>query len=282
MIKALFTLLFIHIASLGYAQDNDRLLESAHEQKIFSDARKLFENKKFNESIIEYSKISKKSDRYFLALEEKAWAYMHLQQYDKVLAETRTLTSPVITNLIGAEPFLLQALAQLKICDYVSVFQTLKEFKSLKRNQISAIQDIAKKKSNAVSKQVLQTWMINVDDWKQIGPQLGMMPQLFYHDIVMVRAAKAKNMTAMEKRLQELAVQENNENFRILQKLNLIEVESVQRVHIATEFNRKQGETVEKNSDNLVFKDSNEVWLDELDSYQATVNRCKQKTGRTM
>ena len=99
----------------------------------------------------------------------------------------------------------------------------------------------------------------------------------------MLAAAKAKSLSRLEKRLQQLAVVENNENHRILQKLNLIEVEGVQRVHIATQFNNKQGETLDKSDDDLVFKDSkDDIWLDELDSYQATVDRCEKKSGRTM
>lgn len=282
MMKSLFALLIVVSQSVAFAQDKTLAQTSAAEKQIFTKARALFEQKKFSESIAEYEKIGQKSERYFLAVEEKAWANLHLDQYDKAIAQVRTLTSPAITSLVGTEPFLLQALAQLKICDYVAVFQTLKDFKTLKKGQISAIQEIAKNKRNSVSRQVLDQWVQNTDDWKKIGPSLSMMPQMFYHDVIMVRAAKAKNFVAMENRLQELAIQENNENYRILQKLNLIEVESVQRVHIATEFDRKQGETIEKGPNDLVFKDSSEVWLDELDSYQATVNRCKQKSGRTM
>lgn len=253
-----------------------------NDQSIFKKARNSFEQKKYVESIEEYNKIPQTSDRYFLALEEKAWAHLQLDQYDKALAHTRTLTSSALTGLVGTEPFLLQALIQLKICDYVGVFQTLKDFKKYKRTQIEAIQSLAKTKQNGVSRKTLETWITNTEDWKQLGPALSQMPQLFYHDKIMLSAAKSKNMKALEDRLQKLAITENNENYRILQKLNLIEVESIQRVHIASEFNRKQGETIEKSSNDLVFKDSNEVWIDELDSYQATVNRCKKKSGRTM
>lgn len=269
---------FIFLAPATFAQapvagEAVAVQASELEKQTMSTARKLFEQKKFAEAIQEYNKISQKSDRYFLAVEEKAWSHLHLDQFDKALGEVRTLTSPALTGLVGTEPFLLQALTQLKICDYVGVFQTLKDFKATKKDQVAAVQEIAKKKRNAVSRQTLDQWVLNIQDWKKLGPALALMPQLFYHDVIMVRAAKAKNFIALENRLQELAIIENNENFRILQKLNLIEVESMQRVHIATEFDRKQGETIEKDKSDLVFEDSSEVWLDELDSYQATINR---------
>lgn len=253
-----------------------------NEQQLFSKARKLFEQKKFKEAIDIYEKISAKSDRWLLALEEKAWAQMHLEKYDKVLSQARTLTSPALSALTGTEPYLLQALAQLKICDYVGVFKTLKDFKKLKREQVEAIQELAKKGKNTVSQVAVQKWSTNTDDWKQLGPMLSQLPQLFYRDEIMLRSAKAKNYEAMEKRLQELAAEENNENFRILQKLNLIEVETIQRVHVETKLTGLQGEKIEKGKYDLVFKDTNEIWLDELDSYQATINRCQKKSGRSM
>lgn len=275
MKKLLLSLFLIITSSFSLADQG--------EQKILSEARKLFEQKKFNEALNEYQKIPNKSDRYLIVLEEKAWAYIHLDQYDKALAAARTLTSPALSGLTTTEPFLLKALVQLKICDYVGVFQTLKEFKAQKREQIIAIQEIAKNRLNSISHQTLEKWMLNTEDWKSLGPALAKMPQLFYHDKFMLTAAKNKNMAQMEKRLQELAILENNENHRILQKLNLIEVEGVQRVHIASQFNKKQGETLEKSDDDLVFKDSkDDVWLDELDSYQATIDRCQKKSGRTM
>jgi len=252
------------------------------EQKNLNEARQHFEKQNWSKAIAEYNKIPETSDRYFLALEEKAWAYIHLDQLDKAIAITRTLTSPALVSLVGTEPYLLQAIAYLKLCDYVSVFQTLKEFKTHKRTQVEAVQQIAKKKKNGISDAALSVWMENPNDWKKIAPYLSQMPLLFYRDTKMQSAAKSNNKSLLMDRLQQLAIEENNENFRILQKLNLIEVESIQRVHIATEFSGKQGENIEKDKYDLVFKDTNEVWLDELDSYQATVNRCKKKSGRTM
>jgi hypothetical protein len=259
------------------------LAKGSSEQQTLSKARKLFEQKNFKEALVEYNKITAQSDRYLMVLEEKAWTYIHLDQMNKALAASRTLTSPSLSGLTTTEPFLLRALVQLKLCDYLGVFQTLKDFRTQKREQVVAIQDIAQKRQNSISRQTLEQWIKDTANWKSLGSNLAKMPQLFYTDSIMLAAAKAKNMSRLEKRLQQLAVIENNENHRILQKLNLIEVEGVQRVHIASQFNNKQGETLEKSDDDLVFKDSkDDVWLDELDSYQATVDRCEKKSGRTM
>lgn len=257
--------------------------EKFSDQQTLSRARQLFEMKRFAEALVEYEKIPNSSDRYLVALEERAWTHIHLDQFDKALAHARTLTATPLSGLTTSEPFLLRALVQLKICDYVGVFQTLKDFRAQKKAQIVAIQEIAQQGRNSVSQRTLEKWSQNTSDWKSLGPSLAQMPQLFYLDKPLINAAKEKNMAKMEKRLKELAVAENNENFRILQKLNLIEVEGVQRVHVASHFEGKQGERLEKSKDDLVFKDSkDDVWLDELDSYQATINRCHKKSGRTM
>ncbi len=278
--KKLLLLVSILISfQLSWAQTDVKLSE----QQTLSRARQLFEMKRFAEALVEYEKIPNSSDRYLVVLEEKAWTHIHLDQFDKALAHARTLTSTPLSGLTTSEPFLLRALVQLKICDYVGVFQTLKDFRAQKKSQITAIQEIAQTGHNSVSRQTLEKWSQNTSEWKTLGPALAQMPQLFYLDKSLTKSAKQKNMAKMEKRLKELAIFENNENFRILQKLNLIEVEGVQRVHIASQFDSKQGEHLDKGNDDLVFKDSkDDVWLDELDSYQATINRCHKKSGRTM
>jgi hypothetical protein len=50
------------------------------EQQTLSQARKLFEQKKYKEALVEYEKIHAQSDRYLVVLEEKAWTYIHLDQ----------------------------------------------------------------------------------------------------------------------------------------------------------------------------------------------------------
>lgn len=277
MIKKIGLLLITLSVSVSAAAHKGSLTE----QETFAKARQLFEQKKFEQAIELYSQIGTKSDRWQLALEEKAWAHLHLDQYDKALATAQTLTSPALTGLTSTEPFLMKAIIQLRICDYAAVFQTLKDFKSQKRTQVEAIQQLAKNGQNSVSRETLTKWMENPSDWKALGPNLVQMPQLFYHDVIMIREAKKKNLPAMEKRLKELALYDNNENYRILQKLNLIEVESMQRVHVASSFDRKQGQVVRDKYD-MVFKDDKEVWVDEINSYQSTIDRCEKKSGRTM
>ena len=100
----------------------------------------------------------------------------------------------------------MRALVQLKICDYVGVFQTLKDFRAQKKAQIVAIQEIAQQGRNSVSQRTLEKWSQNTSDWKSLGPSLAQMPQLFYLDKPLINAAKEKNMAKMEKRLKELAV----------------------------------------------------------------------------
>lgn len=95
----------------------------------------------------------------------------------------------------------------------------------------------------------------------------------------------AKAMTRLQKRLQVLARRENDENFKMLQKLNLIEVETIQRVHAdlhADPNTYKKGQFADINQDQLEFPDDGNPWMDELDKYQTRVNSCPRNVRRKM
>jgi hypothetical protein len=287
ILRALFAqsliaaLVFFSGADMTWAAEKPAMT-SFDEQKIMREARTSFENKKFEQAVSLYAKIPTSSDRWFLAVEEKAWAYMRMDQYDKALAELKTLTSPVFAGLVGTEPFLMKALIYLRSCDYVGVFDSLKEFKTLKKNQLAAIQNLAKTGANEASGAAMQKWMQNPDDWRKLGPDLNSLPLLFFHDREMLRLAKSKDLGGLQRRLQDLAKVDQADNFRVVQKLNLIEIEAIQRVHLATKFDRVQGAKVERDADDLVFKDDGDVWIDELNSYRAQLDRCERKSGRTL
>lgn len=255
----------------------------SEEQVVFTQARTLFEQQKYEDAIKLYDRVPAKSDRWLLAVEEKAWAHIQLKQYDKAIALAHTLTSPAFNAMTSTEVYLLRALVELKLCDYQAVFRTLKTFKVQKRSQVESLQKLAKTGRNEFSGEALTKWIENANKWQQMGPLLAHMPQLFFRDEKMVDAAAHRDMNGMTKRLQELAKMDHNENYRTLQKMNLIEIEAVQRAHIETKLADKQGEPGDRSDDELVFKHSNnDQWLDEVNSYEATVNRCQKKSGRTM
>lgn len=92
-------------------------------------ARLLFQNGFLDASTKYYEKIPKKSDYWFDAQEEIAWAQIRKGEPQNAMAMTRTLVAPAFKAEVGPEPFFLKSLSEIKVCDYPSVVQTLNDFR---------------------------------------------------------------------------------------------------------------------------------------------------------
>ncbi|MGE0632924.1 MAG: hypothetical protein AB7O96_10980, partial [Pseudobdellovibrionaceae bacterium] len=100
-----------------------------------------------------------------------------------------------------------------------------------------------------------------------------------------LKAEAAKAMPIIRARLAKLAEVETEENAKMLQKINLIEIETIQRVHTDQELNKNsyaKGEFKKTTAEDLVFPDDGHPWMDELDKYQVKVNSCPQNVRRMM
>ncbi len=219
-------------------------------------ARDLFAAGKYDEALALYNKIPRGSTYWLNAVEEKGWTYFRQENYEKALAQTKTLLAPQFAEISNSEAFFLQSLTQLKICDYKSVFETNQTFKDKQKARVMEVQNLAKKGWNDSLTQVLKKadkFPLTLDD---MGEAVQRLPLLIYKDIEFQKQAlrfkasekaiaatdnaslKAslekendKAFRALKERVQELAQNETDENFKIIQKLNLIEVEAIQRVH---------------------------------------------------
>lgn len=287
------------------------------DRRAMEKGRELFSQNKFNEAIAAYNQVSKDSDFWLESIEEKAWSYVRLNELNKALAQTKTLMSPVFNSVVGTEPFFLQSLANLKICDYKGVLETHRLFKDSQRARIKEMQNLADHGTSAtldsaVSK--IKTIPVRISD---LGNDVKLLPRLFYRDreflkdvlrIKMADAAlpvlkanasdktvskaisqlEANQKTArigLQERMKHLAQTETNENFKMLQKLNLIEVETIQRVHIDQGADKKayeKSEGTKAGAYDLVFEDDGHPWIDELDKYQVQTNSCPQNIRRKM
>jgi hypothetical protein len=89
----------------------------------------------------------------------------------------------------------------------------------------------------------------------------------------------------MKTRLQKLATEETNDNVKVVQKLNLVEVEAIQRLHADVDLDKKlfvKGDYKKTTSDQLVFLDDGRPWIDELDKYEVRAKACPQNIRRKM
>lgn len=275
-------------------------------------ARKQFESGRFDAAISSYNKIPRANTYWLSAVEEKGWAYFRKGDFEKALAQTKTLLAPQFAEVSNSEAFFLQSLAQLRICDYKGVFATHQTFKEKQKNRIMEVQNLAKTGWN----DSLTKFLKKADQFPltmaDMGDAVTKLPLNIYKDIefqkqvlrfkaserailnvdlknvqVHKRLEKVNDdaFKALKKRVQALAQTETDENFAVIQKLNLVEVEAIQRVHTdqALTDDMYTKKTFQKvDADKLVFMDDGRPWIDELDKFEVATKSCAQGLRRKM
>jgi tetratricopeptide (TPR) repeat protein len=279
---------------------------------LMKKARTDFEAGKFDQAISSYNKIPRADTYWLSAVEEKGWSYFRKGDFEKTLAQTKTLLAPQFATISNSEAFLLQSLTQLKICDYKGVFETHAAFKERQKARIMEVQALAKSGWNDSLTQVLKKADKFPLTMADMGESVQKLPLDIYKDIEFQRQVlrfkasekaivyvDAKNVNvqaklekindaafkALKNRVQELAQEETNENFKIIQKLNLVEVEAIQRVHTdqALTDDMYAKKTFQKvDDDKLVFMDDGRPWIDELDKFEVATKSCAQGLRRKM
>lgn len=277
-------------------------------------ARDLFAKGQYDKALDLYNKIPKGSDYWFQAVEEKGWAFFRQNNAEKALAQSKTLISPQFSEVVNSEAYLLQSLTQLKICDYKSIFETHQMFKDKQRNRIAEVQALSQSGFNDAFMNALKKADKFPVDAAEVGESLAHLPVLYYKDTALQRemlkfkvsqkameilrdnGSQAKlqsqldriNQDAFSKmkaRLKVLAANETSDNKRIIAKLNLVEVEAIQRIHTDQNL-ANSAYTLNKfkkvGDDQLVFMDDGRPWIDELDKYDVATKACPQNVRRKM
>ncbi|MBO9665199.1 MAG: hypothetical protein J7501_00095 [Bdellovibrio sp.] len=287
--------------------------ESEAKNKI-KKARELFAKGKFDQSLELYNQIPKGSDYWFQAVEEKGWAYFRKNDSEKAIAQSKTLISPQFAEVVNSEAFLLQSLANLKICNYKEVFNTTQMFKEKQRERIASVQILSKEGFSDSFINVLKKVNKFPLQASDVGESLVDMPVLYYKDLELQRqmlrfkvsqkameilrdnGTQAKLQGQLDKinqeafgkmklRLKALASQETQDNKKVVAKLNLVEVEAIQRIHTDQQLDKKaftENKFRETTDDQLVFMDDGKPWIDELDKYDVVTKSCPQNVRRKM
>ena len=278
-------------------------------------ARQLFAKNQIEESLALYNQIPKGTDYWFEAVEEKGWAYYRSNDSEKALAQSKTLLSPQFSEVVPSEAYFLQSLSQLKICDYKGIFATHQMFKEKQKARIMEVQKLG----DSGTSEAFDKIVISVNKFplqaKDLGDSFLHLPTLYYKDLNLqgqllrykisekalevlksqdnampklqssLEKMKQESVAKMKSRLAVLAQQETSENKKIIQKLNLIEVEAIQRIHTDMSLNPdlySKGKFKTAQDDQLVFLDDGRPWIDELDKYEVTAKACPQKIRRKM
>jgi hypothetical protein len=112
-------------------------------------ARLLYQNGYLDAALTYDRKVAKSSDYWLDAQEEMAWAYLRKGEPQNALAVSQTLVHPAFKDLVGPEAIFVRSLAQLKVCDYPAVAETLKIFRERFKPRASELMKIDSNPSQA-------------------------------------------------------------------------------------------------------------------------------------
>lgn len=108
-------------------------------------ARLLYQQGYLSAAVRYYTQVSKSSDYWFVAQEEMAWAYLRKGEPQNTIAVMKSLMIPEFGPHVGAEALVLNALAQLKVCNYPEVAKTIKEFRIRFKERAKKLIEITQK-----------------------------------------------------------------------------------------------------------------------------------------
>lgn len=146
-------------------------------------SRLLFQNGFLDAAIEYYKKVDKSSDYWFDAQEESAWTYIRKGEPQNTLAVTKTLVNPVFASQIGPETVFLQAMAQLKVCDYPGVVVSLNEYRERFKPRAKLLTALTEDPASvpAVIKYI-ETAKVKIPTLKQLGAELRNLPRYITRD----------------------------------------------------------------------------------------------------
>ena len=112
------------------------------------------------------------------------------------------------------------------------------------------------------------------------------LPRAFHQDFIIrdqiVKFPSSQLSPKIKARLSQLAQQDLDDIKTVLTKLQLVDAEVMQRIHLAEQVknNRRQSMgTFNAGKDQLYFPFNGEVWIDELDAYQVQSKSCPNQGG---
>jgi tetratricopeptide (TPR) repeat protein len=108
----------------------------------------------YEAAIIAFDQVDKLGPSYLESLEEMAWAKFRNGSPESSIATLKTVTSPAFKGQVRSEPFFLMGLAQLRVCDYKSVFKTIDLFKTRFTDEVTHLETSASSSDKAKLKEI--------------------------------------------------------------------------------------------------------------------------------
>lgn len=169
-------------------------------------ARVLYQKGDLEASLEIYKKIPKGSLFWMDAIEEKAWAHLRQNDFDKALGDVTTALSPALVLFAGPESYFLSNLMSLKVCDYPRIFNTSEAFKKRHRNRLVALQEISTSGTHKGLVQALEKMESKGPNVEAAGSNLEFLPRAVFHDRKFVQAVELRReLLAEAKKAAELS-----------------------------------------------------------------------------
>lgn len=249
-------------------------------------ARLFFQMGKLDSSDKVYSEISKSSDYWFEAQEERAHINGRRADFSKALEQLQTVMTAPFESVVGPEPYFVAALTSLRICDYSAVFKTNENFKKRFSPRIERLNKLTK--SGVLQDEAVKKLLAAVNDknplsFESVGVRAKELPRNLHRDRLLrqlsIKSQTAYRDRAMSDRIYKLARQELVEINNIISQLQIVEAEAIQNIYLAEgdSGERKTQGSIEGSGDVLVFAKTDEVWLDELTHYAVQIEKCPRR-----
>jgi tetratricopeptide (TPR) repeat protein len=161
-------------------------------------ARLLYQNGYLAAAIKYYEKVPKSSDYWFDGQEEMAWSYIRKGQPQDAIALTTTFVNSSFASQVGPEPLFLRALAELKICDYPSVINTLNLFRERFKERVKLLSALKDKTDSPSVVNLLARLRAGSVTLKDLSADAGKLPRFVTRDQVLLQLVRSEQALELE------------------------------------------------------------------------------------
>lgn len=161
-------------------------------------ARALYQKGDIDAALNAFYEIPKSSSLWIESVEERAWAHLRKDDYDKALGETVTLLSPAMAPLVGPESYYLANLLSLKVCDYPRIFKNSELFKKRHKDRLASLQELQKTGSNKNVHAIFDRFDRGGVTIEAAGPLVDAVPRATYRDQRFLRFMESRRQWLIE------------------------------------------------------------------------------------
>ena len=152
----------------------------------------------WDKAIQYYQKVSQNSEYWFTAREELAWSYMAKGEPQDVIAVINSLLLESFAAHVGPESIFLNALAQLKTCDYFGAAESLNVFKQRFKQRAQSLMEVRKPGQTKAMTALLQQFKKGKQELFSLGEMALQVPRYVSRDQVLLNQLQTQGALERE------------------------------------------------------------------------------------